>query len=83
MIKNHIRIIVQGNIETGEEFAQTLEAICAELSVREQAIPQIAFMTSASDGRQTATIQFQTINNAIHGSIQLHVGSSQLNVLNK
>jgi hypothetical protein len=66
-MKNHIRIIVQGPNQSGEEFASDLEHICNELATehKEQLggnVPQVQFMTTASDGRQTATIQFTTIN---------------------
>jgi hypothetical protein len=64
-MKNHIRIIVQGLNESSKDFARRLEEVCQELydefkdSLSFYA-PSISFMTTASDGRQTATIQFAT-----------------------
>lgn len=64
-MNNHIRIIVQGQNQSGEEFAADLENLCHNLhqKFKDQLgvnVPQVQFMTTASDGRQTATIQFTT-----------------------
>jgi len=64
-MNNHIRIIVQGQNQSGEEFAADLENLCHNLrqKFKDQlggSTPQVQFMTTASDGRQTATIQFTT-----------------------
>lgn len=65
--KNNIRIITQHLDEQSSDFAARLETICEELSKQFKdnldnlfEIPQVVFMTSSSDGRQTATIQFKT-----------------------
>ncbi|MEK6829118.1 MAG: hypothetical protein AABY15_03245 [Nanoarchaeota archaeon] len=64
-MKNNIRIIVQDSTEPGAEFAKRLEKICEDPSKEfEETIidfPNIHHMTTASDGRQTATIQFLTL----------------------
>ncbi len=61
-MKNNVRIIVQNLGETGAEYAKRLEEICEAIKIQEsqKVTPTIMFMTSASDGRQTATIQFFT-----------------------
>jgi hypothetical protein len=63
MQKNNIRMVVQSQCETAHEFAERLESICYDLSVKHKDklhMPPIVFLTSASDGRQTATLQFVT-----------------------
>mgnify|MGYP003555102435 FL=1 len=63
MKKNNIRMIVQGGGECAEDFAERLERNCNQLSKKYaskiKSVPTVV-MTSASDGRQTATIQFIT-----------------------
>lgn len=63
MLKNNIRMVVQSQNETAKEFAERLESICYDLSIEHKDklnMPPIVFLTSASDGRQTATLQFVT-----------------------
>ena len=63
MQKNNIRMVVQSQDETAKEFAERLESICFDLSIEHKEklnMPPIVFLTSASDGRQTATLQFVT-----------------------
>lgn len=63
MNKNNIRMVVQSVGEVASEFAARLEGICSDLSVKHKDklnMPPIVFLTSASDGRQTATLQFVT-----------------------
>jgi hypothetical protein len=63
MQKNNIRMFVQERNEPAHEFAERLETICYDLSIEYKdklQPPPIVFLTSASDGRQTATIQFIT-----------------------
>lgn len=61
--KLNIRIIVQDYPESAGDFANRLETICNDIlnvySNTILAIPALT-MTTASDGRQTATIQFVT-----------------------
>lgn len=52
---------VQGPDENAVTFAKRLEKECEDLAKELNAItPAICVMTSASDGRQTATIQIMT-----------------------
>ncbi len=63
MEKNNIRMIVQGGGEVAHEFAKRLEMNCDKLQKKYASTiksPPTVIMTSASDGRQTATIQFIT-----------------------
>lgn len=63
MQKKNIRMVVQSQNETAQEFAERLESICNDLSVKykdKMNMPPIVFLTSASNGRQTATLQFIT-----------------------
>ena len=56
-------MVVQSQDETAKEFAERLESICFDLSIEHKEklnMPPIVFLTSASDGRQTATLQFVT-----------------------
>lgn len=62
-MKTNIRIIVQNNEECAADFAERLEGICNDLAEEYKEHTDsvsIKFMTTASDGRQTATIQFFT-----------------------
>ena len=48
-------------VQSQNEFAERLESICYDLSIEHKLnMPPIVFLTSASDGRQTATLQFVT-----------------------
>lgn len=59
--KNNIRMRVQSIGETAAEFAQRLEGDCEEFQKElKSPMPPICVMTSAGDGRQTATIQCMT-----------------------
>ena len=61
MQKNNIRMVAQLPLESASEFAKRLELICYNLSEEHKTItPPIIIPTSASDGRQTVTIQFMT-----------------------
>lgn len=56
-------MVVQEGYEPASEFANRLEKICYDLSIIHKdkiTMSPIVFLTSASDGRQTATIQFVT-----------------------
>lgn len=56
-------MIVQGSLETAADFAKRLEKVCLVLSKKYKKTilnNPIIIVTSASDGRQTATIQFPT-----------------------
>jgi len=68
-MKTHIRMVVQEKFEPATIFAERLEAYCDHLKkdtsiftskVKFIKQPSIVAVTSASDGRQTATIQFIT-----------------------
>jgi inhibitor of KinA sporulation pathway (predicted exonuclease) len=59
--RTKLKIVVQGPVESGAEFAERLEEICIELQKqfpRMNGGAPIIIPTSASDGRQTANIQF-------------------------
>lgn len=63
MQKNNIRMVVQFPNETAKEFAKRLETICYDLSIEHKDklnVPPTVLLTSAGDGRQTATLQFIT-----------------------
>lgn len=63
MQKTNVRMVVQETDECAADFAQSLEKICHDLSIKyKDKISGVPFIvTSASnDGRQTATIQFVT-----------------------
>lgn len=63
MQKNNIRMIVQSIDENAKEFGKRIEDYCYEISLEfkeELNMPPIVFLTSAADGRQTATLQFIT-----------------------
>ena len=68
-MKTNIRILVQYNEESASEFAERLEQTCEELRQehapnlhpRGDGFPQVSFMTTDTQGRQTATIQFFTM----------------------
>lgn len=80
MQKNNIRIIVQLLDETAQEFAERLEGICEDLgSEHKVETPKVSFLTSASDGRQTATIQFIADNGNIQtlGKAKVHCTSCE------
>jgi len=56
-------MVVQSINETAQEFAERLESICYDLSIEHKDklhTPPIVFLTSGSEGRQTATLQFIT-----------------------
>lgn len=65
-----VKIIVQGNNEPGEDFGNRIADFCNanritaktyshyNMPLLNDFVPRIDFMTTASDGRQTATIQF-------------------------
>lgn len=65
MKKNNIRIVVQGGAEFGHEFGFRLQKICEDLAIEYKGKlithPEVQFMTSDQNGRQTATIQFTTV----------------------
>lgn len=63
-MKTNIRIIVQSEYDTAELFALKLEDVFKDIRNTHKELMDesigISFMTTASDGRQTATIQFFT-----------------------
>lgn len=65
-IKNHVRIMVQNPDEPAYEFSASLEKICEEDAKQYGELlivsPTVTHMTTSSNGRLTATIQFQTEN---------------------
>jgi len=66
MRKTNIKIIVQDSGEEASIFAIRLEAICKQIVGEHEELvsgpASVSFMTTASDGRQTATIQYFTNN---------------------
>ncbi|MVO09759.1 hypothetical protein GOQ30_11375 [Flavobacterium sp. TP390] len=63
MIKNNIRMVVQGPVENAFDFAVRLEKECDKIALqfkRKINAAPIVFLTSDSSGRQTATLQFMT-----------------------
>ncbi len=56
-------MVVQYPGECAADFAKRLENMCQNLSIEFEdkiQMPPVIFLTSASDGRQTATLQFIT-----------------------
>lgn len=90
MQKNNIRIIVQELYETASDFAERLEKICNDLHVEHNNdrvnVPPFVFLSSASDGRLTAIIQFTTteVNNtkkATFNEVHLHIAHERYSKL--
>ena len=63
-MKTNVRIIVQNEYDSAAHFALELEGVFEDIRNTHKELMDesigISFMTTASDGRQTATIQFFT-----------------------
>lgn len=59
-MKSNVKILVQGTNEFSEQFAERIEKVSNKImEENKMSIPNL-ILTSSSDGRQTATLQYFT-----------------------
>ena len=59
-MKSNVKILVQGTNEFSEQFAERIEKVSNQIMKEHEMSSLNLILTSSSDGRQTATLQYFT-----------------------